>query len=109
LQVTYLFPIIAGRELTWGNVFRSRTCPAIQTSPPDAVPMTPTPEIMKTRKFANMLLHRSFHRGRLVSVRRMLGTAPAHRCPDRARQAELAWRRARPQTASRPSCRYGRR
>ena len=93
LQVTYLFsdPLLVG-ELDMGNVFRQ---PNLSGKPNiawlDAVPdVTPTPEIMKTRKFANVLLYRSFFtEARLVSVRRMLEQHQRIAALIKARQAEL--------------------
>ncbi|OGT60806.1 MAG: hypothetical protein A3E01_19685 [Gammaproteobacteria bacterium RIFCSPHIGHO2_12_FULL_63_22] len=93
LQVTYLFsdPLLVG-DLDMGNVFRQPNLTgkaniAWLEPAPDA---TPTPEIMKTRKFANVLLYRSFFtEARLVSVRRMLEQHKRIAALIRARQVEL--------------------
>jgi len=76
LQVTYLFsdPLLV-ENIDMAGVFRQPNLYGKPNVPwlKDAPDVAPTPEIMRSRQFANVLLYRSFFAGlRLANVRSML-------------------------------------
>ena len=95
IQVTYLFsdPLLVA-NLDMGNVFQQpnltgRPNIAWLHARPGATP-TPTPAIMKSREFANVLLYRSFFtEARRASVRGMLEQHKRIAALIQVRQAEL--------------------
>lgn len=93
LQVTYLFsdPLLVA-NLDMAGVFRQPNLYGKPNIPwlKDAPDLAPTPQVMRTQQFANVLLYRSFFTSsRLASVRSMLEQHQRIAKLIKARQAEL--------------------
>jgi hypothetical protein len=93
VQTTYLFsdPMLVG-NVDMGGVFRQPSqsgnpfVPWLKQGPDVA----PTPEIMKSRQFANILLYRSFFTNlRLINARKMIEQHQRIAALIKARQAAL--------------------
>lgn len=93
VQTTYLFsdPMLVG-NVDMGGVFRqpSRTGNPYIPWLKDGPDVAPTPEIMKSQRFANVLLYRSFFTNlRLINARKMIEQHQRIADLIKARQAQL--------------------
>ena len=93
VQTTYLFsdPMLVG-NVNMGGVFRQPSRIGNPYIPwlKDGPDVAPTPEIMKSRQFANVLLYRSFFTNlRLINARKMIEQHQRIALRIKARQAQL--------------------
>jgi hypothetical protein len=96
VQTTYLFsdPMLVG-NVDMGGIFRQSSRSGNTHIPwlKDDPDVAPTPEIMKSQQFANILLYRSFFTNlRLINARKMIGQHQRIALLIKARQAQLGVR-----------------